>query len=184
MKSFAVSGYDKSVAMAVIPKCAKTSIERTIAPITRITPDEAMAYPTRVMFVRDPVDRLLSFYAMVLAQELKPNFRFADSSVGWDGWSSYVDWALTSQNEHVLPQVGLVTTSDGRFAPTVVHPFSRLQEVWETYYRTSIPNVDARAQHMNRSPKWAKQGVDLTYRMSEIESRYAEDFKLCRQVQS
>ena len=160
-------------AIARIPKNATQSIVRAMMDGRThldITNDEALESDIRVAFLRDPFDRLASGYSWFSNLQSKGG-RTQPPVPTFDGYESYVDWALESDDSHVLPQHDLLLASHGEFVPNRLHWVHDIQSVWERYYTGLIPH-EHKVTRLETSD----------YRASDIRERYAKDFELCRML--
>lgn len=111
-----------------------------------------------VLFVRHPVDRLVSAWRFFHQKAHFPNRHIASKT----GLEKFVDQVLKGvEDQHWMSQVKLHTHH--RFIPTVVHRFENIHEVWP-----ELP-------HLNKGP-----GVpfDLWHRKDEVEEYYRADLEL------
>lgn len=95
-------------AVAIVPKCGNTSFSAVVS-ATRLSTDEAMSVPTRVMFVRDPIDRFISaysFFHMLNDGEDRGDVPVPRAATH-NGYPHWVDFALSTINPHWAPQVEL-----------------------------------------------------------------------------
>jgi hypothetical protein len=161
-------------AIARIPKNASQSIAMAMMPFQSITNEEALLRDLRVMFIRDPYERLASCYSFfswlrtIGTQVIPP---LGD----WTDYPSFIDWALDSPDAHVAPQYDQVITADGTFVPNRIHLLKDIKDQWDQYYPGLIPDMnDFPVRH-----KCSKLAV-TNYRRQDIAVRYAKDLELCR----
>lgn len=156
--------------IATIPKNGSTSIRKAIEPGRKVVIlKDAIYHPVRVMFMRDPFDRLASFYSFQRQSLFKhpeitidPNFAHVKS------YEEFLDVALLSDNIHCYPQVKQVTLND-QFIPTNVHKLSDIITAWELYY----PDEFITRENQSKPLK-----VNSDYRHSDVLCRYKDDFAL------
>lgn len=128
---------------------------------------EALIYPTRVMFVREPIERLQSCFWF---------FRgLRDSGTTYTGfdfkhlesWRVFVDYMLTNDDEHWTPQCDSVLNI-GELTPTTYLKFDDVEKWFPVYFQQ-------RLGHENAS-QWGE--LDLTYRIDELLTYYSKDTEL------
>lgn len=157
-------------AIAHIPKAGSQSIQNILAPLIRLTGEEALQRKVRVAFIRDPFERLASGYSFFTFQAMRPGAGTGAFGFQWKDYEGFVDVALTSDDRHFLPQYGQLLAGEV-FVPTDVHSLDALSSpVWNRYYRGRIPN---RENQCERLPV-------TNYRRDDIKAYYAKDFELCR----
>ena len=164
-----------NIAIALVPKCANTSIRSAFgASGKRMSCDEAMAVPRRVFFMREPFERLKSdfrFFNWLYdvgseysgVESIKLNKEILSS---WDSWTDYI---LTHPDVHWMPQVEQLKTSDGEFAPNILHKLDDIDKLWGEYFPGLIPTE-------NETVKTEIKNLD--YRINDINEYYAEDYKV------
>lgn len=163
-------------AVACIPKNATQSLYMAMAPCDRITNEQALERDVRVMFIRDPFDRMASAYSFF--SHLKAiHSRVSPPIPDFQSYEEFLDWALESNDFHVTPQVDVVTTKDGVFVPNRIHPFRELPKIWSEYFPGLIPDtVDFPHRHN------CQRLATSAYRREDITRRFAKDLELCRQL--
>jgi hypothetical protein len=145
-----------------------------LMPFDSLTNDQALQRDLRVMFVRDPYERLASCYSFfswlqTIGTQVQPPLG------NWTDYQGFVDWALDSADAHVAPQYDLVLATDGTFVPNRIHLLKDIQKVWDTYYPGLIPDMnDFPVRH-----KCTRLAV-TNYRRQDIALRYARDLELCQ----
>lgn len=163
---------DDGPAIARIPKCGSTSITAALAPSpTELAPEAAIKKDVRVLFMRDPMERLaslFSFFHWHRKLRMHPRLELAKAET----YEAMVDIALVSDDPHVVPQWDQVTTEAGVFVPNRVHKLSEIDQHWLDYYEGFIPHEN----HAQRVP------VDQNYRRDEVAERYAKDIELWRSL--
>lgn len=160
--------------IALIPKNGSTSIRKAIEPGRKIAHlNDVTEHPVRVMFMRDPFDRLASFYNFQRQVLFKyPKTILDPSFVHVKSYEEFLDVALLSDNIHCYPQVKQVTLK-GQFMPTNVHKLSDILTAWELYY----PDEFITRENQSKPLK-----INSDYRHSDVLCRYKDDFELWRSL--
>jgi len=142
------------VAFASIPKCGQHTLNAIS--VGMVLPQKLARFK-RWAFIREPFDRLESAFHFYSEKGYKIN----GGKVG--SWENFVDWALLSDDEHVLPQYLFVKAFDKYikmdFMDSVLGTIS-----------------DYKPMKLNVSQRHHK--TDLSYREKDIKHRYNNDFKL------
>ena len=149
-----------SVAVAAIPKCGQHTL--TALGSTELSFDRIEDFPVRMAFIRDPLDRLSSCFHF---------FLHSNYGIGREHLSSYeafIDWALNSDDEHVLPQCELFSRYHFKRRFLV----SDMNRVLGLLTGEKIP-------HENAAPRF---DIDQEYRLQDIKGRYQEDFDMVSEV--
>jgi len=149
-------------ALALAPKCGSTSFSAR-AGNPRITNDEAVNLETRVMFIREPIDRFVSAYSFFYALNSDDPFRDnVPRSVTHHGYEYFVDHALATPNPHWAPQMDLTGGIANR-----LHKFDceSIRKWWPTYWAGRLPDWINACSHLPVSD----------YRADDIRRYYAED---------
>lgn len=171
--------YNGGPAIAMIPKNGTHSIRRALNHQgAEMTNEEALLLPIRVMVVRWPHDRLQSWYSHICA--IRASGATIDPPIPmFTDYAGFLDWALDSNDGHVIPQVDHVTTKDGVFVPNRFHFLKDINNHWAGYYGPPGMFVDDdEFPRLNRS-----QHMSITeYRRADIERRYAKDYEVCKSV--
>jgi hypothetical protein len=163
-------------AIAHIPKSASQTIRMVLAPLDEISCEDAMKFGERVMFVRDPFDRLGSAYSFFLFLQQKTT-KIEPPVPKIDCYETFVDWALETEDVHVRPQVEFVTTDDGEFVPNRLHWLKDIMDVWNDYYPGLVPDK-SEFPHRHKC-----QRLDVSdYRRDDLSAKYAKDIELCRML--
>ena len=124
----------------------------------------------RVMFLRDPIERLISCYCFLktLREENTSydnfNFKYVDS------WQTFVDFMLENRDTHWLPQSELMTL-DGKFVPTEIVKFENINQ-W-------FSDIGIKLSKQNPSKKFL---INLEYRKACLADYYHADIKLRESV--
>ena len=132
------------------------------------TNKESLGFHERIMFVRDPIKRLIScfsFFANLKKEGVHVrNFNWACV----DSWEVFVDYVLAGNiNEHWQPQAEQELFNN---EPTATHylKFDDVNEWFPIIFNTPFPNINA-------SPSVS---VNQEYRRSEVDSYYQADHAL------
>jgi hypothetical protein len=142
-----------SVAIPAIPKCGQHTL--VAAGGIELPFEKLKQFPVRMVFIRHPVDRLVSCYSF---------FKRIDYVVDADlsGYESFIDWALESDDEHVLPQSACYSMY--HFQRRL--PLSRMTEILNMLTGKEIYTQNA-TEHLP---------VYTDYRLDDIKIRYCDDF--------
>jgi len=115
-----------------------------------------------MVFIRDPLDRLSSCFHFFLHTKYGIDRKHINS------YESFIDWALDSDDEHVLPQCELFS----RYHFKRRFLISDMDKVLGLLTGENIP-------HENSANRF---DIDQSYRLSEIRDRYTEDFDMVSEV--
>ena len=156
MGAFVIDTLSGPVAFAAIPKCG----QHTIAAYGGVMVDSAVIHKiaTRIAFIRDPFDRLKSAFHF---------FKQTNCYVQCDHMSSYgkfIDWALDSDDEHVIPQHKFLFNSFN----TLIK-IEYMSEVMEELTGSVVTPQNTSEHNMK---------CDADYRADDIKSYYKEDYEL------
>lgn len=149
-------------AVAIVPKCGNTSFSNLVGGV-RLTLDETLAVDTRVMFVRDPLDRFTSAYSFFHMLNCDDRGKVhVPREATHNGYEHFVDFALSTENPHWKPQMQLT----GGIA-THLYKFSceSIRKWWPVHWP-------------GRQPDWLNACSHLPttdYRMNDLLEYYAED---------
>lgn len=160
--------------IARIPKNASQTIGMALAPSQQVTNEDALERDIRVMFIRDPFDRLASAYSFFSWLRSR-NTRIEPEVPVFKTYEQFIDWALDSDDSHVTSQVDCVTVN-GVFVPNRIHWLKDIVEVWNDYYPGLIPDKN-NFPHRNNMQRL----VTTDYRRDDIRKHYARDFEKCPQ---
>lgn len=142
---------DKLV-IASIQKNASTSMTKVFPEL--INAEKALTFEKRIMWIRNPLSRLLSAFTSKVVPELP------------DEWKDFIEYVLKVDNVHWYPQVKLVTY-DGIFVPNIVNRFEDIENTWPEYVDKKLPKINV-SKDVEYYP--------LNHRREDIIVRYAEDF--------
>ena len=123
------------------------------------TCEEAMTFERRLVFLRHPIARLVSAYS-----HLNDIAYISEDKLDWE---QFVDFILTHDDRHWMPQTPRYW-HEGEYMPTHVEKFEDIKIVWPKYTDKEYP-------HKNKSPL----GVvcDTTYRSDEVWDYYKKDME-------
>lgn len=152
----------RGMAIAVVPKCGNTSFSALVGG-TRLGIEEALQFDKRIMFVRDPIERVASGYSHY--HDLNSHGPSRDDvprEVTHNGYERYVDFILSNENPHWMPQMQLT----GGIA-TNLHKFNcdNIRKWWPMYWS-------------GRQPDWLNACTHLPindYRIDDLRAYYIED---------
>lgn len=143
--------------MAIVPKCGSHTI-RSCFRSKEISVEKALKREVRVAWVRNPLDRLESYFS----------YKNANSSLGpIQTWEDFIDSIFITNNAHWIPQIELLT-HNSLYVPTITHKFEDFPKLWGSYFTGLIP-------HLNGC---VHESVNREYRLSDIEAYYKEDFEI------
>ena len=150
----------EDTAVSCLPKNGSTAIKTCRERRDHLTHDEAQSHTYRVGILREPTSRLHSMYRYLKAQHEEGASTLRSVPTG--SYEAFVDYALTNENEHWSPQVGLLGG-----VPNVWYRFEDIDVFWPDYFDVALP-------HKNASPAHAVNG----YRRNDIETKYRRDIDL------
>jgi len=162
-----------NVAFALIPKSGSSSIKSTLYNHTDHYVryhwnDEIDHVDTRVMFLREPINRIHSAYRF-----FKNQHELGCKHVGnWcptGTFEQFIDHVLQQPNPHWDSQVKQVTDKHGLYVPTITHKFEDIGEMWSHY-------SDATLNHKNAAP--THYDIDAEYRIEELLAHTEDDMLL------
>lgn len=161
-QSFAIDTIFGIVAVASIPRCGQHSLgEMSKAIIQR---DTLRLYSHRIAFVRDPLDRLLSTYYLYMQRHY-----MLDGNPVFD-WKEYIDQALISSDEHVVPQNKFINSEYN-----IILKLESMSRFMSTIRFSKVPKLNTASREFP---------VDTSYRLECITEKYADDFLLYQQALS
>jgi hypothetical protein len=151
---YAIDSKIGSIALPAIPKCGQHTLVSLGG--VELEFERLRDFPVRIAFVRCPVDRLVSCFSFFH----KVGYHLP--SIHMDSYEAFVDWALDSDDEHVLPQFQLCSFHHfkRRF------PLSRMTEVLGLLTGQSVTKENP-SEHYD---------VNAAYRLEDIKERYHDDF--------
>lgn len=150
------------VALAIIAKAGTQSFTEAGAD-WYMNNLKALDYPTRVMFIREPFDRLescYSFFKMLIQQGTKFNML---PEAALDSWEEFVDYILTHEDEHWAPQTDSVLYK-GELTPTHIMRFDELNKWWPEFFSAKLVHTNA-SERLEVPP----------YRVADLTEYYKND---------
>ena len=163
-------------AIATIEKCASQSIHNAVAPMKGaqiLSNKEALQFDTRVMFVRHPIERLVSCYSHL--SWLTYNDYHYDEIIPLgvltgkgdiEEYRRFVDYIMDNADPHWTPQYDLMLYNHS-FVPNKVHKFEDINAFWGFYASGMIPHINA----------WTARECS-PYRLDELLFKYTKDLEL------
>ena len=148
------------VCVAAIPKCGQHTL--SALSYSSIERKKIPDFSVRLAFVRDPVERLRSCFHFYL------DSRFNISGERIRSYPQFIDWALESQDEHVLPQADFI-------AP-LFNTVISIRDMSSTLSRLTGRKVLT----LNKSSRF---DVDSSYRLIDVKNKYRKDYILCEKAQ-
>ena len=148
------------VCVAAIPKCGQHTL--SALSYTLIEPKKIPDFSVRLAFVRDPLERLRSCFHFYL------DSRFNIGGERIRSYPQFIDWALESQDEHVLPQADFI-------AP-LFNTVISIRDMSSTLSRLTGRKVLT----LNKSSRF---DIDSSYRLIDVKNKYRKDYILCEKAQ-
>ena len=149
------------VCVAAIPKCGQHTL--SALSYTLIEPKKIPEFSVRLAFVRDPLERLRSCFHFYL------DSRFNINGERIRSYPQFIDWALESQDEHVVPQADFI-------AP-LFNTVISIRDMSSTLSRLTGKKV----LKLNPSTRFE---VDDSYRLEDIKRKYYKDFLLYQKAKA
>lgn len=155
-QAYIIKTFIGPVSVLGIPKCGTQTLEKYSS--GTIDEGKTQQFPLRIAFIREPFDRWLSAFHFFT----DTNYKITKNKI--ESYEQFVDEALLSNDQHLLPQSRLLNGS-------LVNKCMRLESMSDilgklTGFPVSIENSTPR------------QDIDTNYRKSEVMDRYREDSKL------
>lgn len=159
----------RDLAVAQLPRSANQSIRDWLGNPNIVSNDEAMTYSRRVAFIRHPVERFESGFALMFWMNDYGTPHISRPPVS--DYMVYVDHILSNlpDDEHWLPQFEQIKNSEDVYVPT---EFRRLDNLSEEF---SLVRPGILPHHNNTS---IPSGMINNYRRSELVTKYSEDMRL------
>lgn len=150
-------------AIAIIPKVGNTSFSE-IVDGGRLTSEEALQFKIRVMFIREPIERVISNYSFFHAlndnEECRTNI---PKEITHNGYEVFIDYILLDKgNPHWAPQMEL---TDGIATHLYKFNCDNIRKYWPMHWS-------------GRQPNWMNATTHLEvndYRMKELLEFYVKD---------
>lgn len=151
---------NKDVCVAAVPKCGQHTL--AAYSVGFIPENKIYNFDRRVAFIRDPLDRFLSAYFFILGWNKKLDGQHLDS------YETFVDLALVSGDEHILPQTKQVNFEKYN----EIYGFSDFSKLLGDI----VDSIPVRENSSNRCD------IDMSYRAEEVKLMYKDDFILIKEV--
>lgn len=165
----------EDVAVAAIPKCASSSLEHQFRNAKKLTHKKALEIPTRIAWIREPLDRLRSAFSCfskiyqttgILPSSPKGTINLTENSLA--NWEAFVEHILDNGGIHWDPQTAILTYRDV-LVPNHFERFDEIGDTWADY-------VDAPLLHHHMNFKSAD--IVTGYQETKLSAKYADDWKL------
>ena len=159
---------DGQIAIAQIPRAGINSMRKKMMGRYRfVNAEEAMGHSRRVAFIRHPIDRLKSAYALMIGLRDQGHDNFGRSGI--DGWADFVDYALSPVDDdiHWVPQHDLVGD-----VPNEWHRIENIVAEFSSIDGGEFP-------HENH---WPRPDGIFEYRTSELTQKYRKDLEIWRSI--
>lgn len=147
-------------AIALMPKCGNTSFSALVRS-PRLSIEDALKIETRVMFIRDPIERLVSAFSFFkYLNDETPREDVTPEATS--SYEAFVDFALAYPNPHWMPQMKLT----GGIA-TKLHKFNceSIRQWWPLYWPGRLPDWLNSCTHLPTN----------NYRSTDLKYYYADD---------
>ena len=163
----------EGVALAIVAKAGSQSFTES-GNTWYMNNNEALVYPERIFFIRDPLQRLESCYSFFvgLARSGVPHSSIPVANL--DSWELFVDYILDPKNEdeHWIPQTETVlytgdALEDKVYVPTKIMRFEDVTKWWPNFFSRRLP-------HNNQSERL----ITTVYRSKELQEKYANDYAI------
>ena len=160
------------MALAIVAKVGTQSFREAEAH-WYVTNEEALIYPERIFFIREPFLRLVSAYSFFKGLERAGTRYEALPLSAITDWETFVDYILLNEDEHWMPQTDTTLyTGDGVFVPTKIMRFEDVTKWWPLFSSKRLP-------HENQS---VPQEVDIMYRRAEVDAFYSNDYAIYKDL--
>lgn len=179
-------------AIATIPKAGSQSIAQAVLCMRNgqtITNEQALPIEERVLFLRNPKDRLNSAYSFLWwltyngqdVSEFIPKGTFSgEFGTEKQDYKNFIDYVLANKNNHWSSQIDQVT-HNGVFTPTKVFKFEEIKLYWDSVARGAIPSRETDGNNFPWLNAWTKKPECVTfkaYRKDEIIVEFGPDMDL------
>lgn len=125
-----------NICISCIPRVGSNTVRAVVH--DELTNEQAMAYPTRIAFIRDPSDRWVSYYSMAAAFEAQGT-EFPHKGI-FTSYEAFVDYALTHNDMHWRSQKESLSI-DGVYIATETHRFDEIRIHWP--HAGFLPNLNS-----------------------------------------
>jgi hypothetical protein len=165
------------IAIASLHKCASTSLRASPVFCNFFSHHRVLdaPVPTRIAFIRHPIDRIVSAWRGFHVRDATQNWRWGLGEAETADWEKFVDHTFEHENAHWDPQIPQLTYR-GEFVPTEVHRFEAVQRVFEDLFPGQT------LSHENKSME--APNLNLNYRREELIEKYIDDFRLWQRAGS
>ncbi len=172
------------VCIARILKVANRSIETWVCNAKgslEVSNEEALEYPRRVAFIRDPLERLKSSFFMArwevrqghLWDNIPAEYLFIENRGIQKDYEMFLDYVFNNENNHWKPQTDLIS-HNGVLVPNIYHRMQDISIHYDKYFdEGTIPHLGAASR---------KEEPDYSYRLADIEKKWEQDFNLWRSL--
>tara|TARA_R110002012_G_scaffold266954_2_gene450569 strand:+ start:751 stop:1224 length:474 start_codon:yes stop_codon:yes gene_type:complete len=145
-------------AVVLIPKAGATSISEVASRCLYELPSSTEC----IAFIRHPIDRLKSCYQFLHAIDATgTQYQVNISSEYLVSYEAFIDYMLTNDDEHWLPQAKLSKEASRFFR------FEEINKIWPLLFSSNLP-------HLNSS-----EDIQVPkYRHAELLNYYSEDILL------
>jgi len=144
------------VSVLGIPKCGTQTLEKYS--VGTIEEGETHRFPLRLSFIREPFDRWLSAYFFMATNG------YLLDGVRLSSYEQFVDLALTSDDEHLLPQSRFIEGS-------IVNKIMCLNTMSDILCR--LTGITVSVENAAR-----REDIDTSYRKDEVMQRYQLDSEM------
>lgn len=155
------------IAVALIAKGANMAIQEA-SEGWYLNNKEAMEWPLRLAFIREPFDRFCSAYSFFSqCYWQKTGYIEEVCEAAAKNYYEFVNYALENADEHWMPQSNSLLL-DGRYTPTHTIKFEKLREIFPKFSTSTLKVINSSI----RLP------VCPDYRRSELEKMFGNDREL------
>lgn len=130
------------IALALIAKAGIQSFTEASGDQWYMSNEQAIEFPTRVFFIRNPIDRLKSCYSFLVGlkdegakQDMIPEEHLLT-------WGLFVDYILKNSDEHWDPQTEQLKYK-GILTPTHTFRFEDISHWWPKCFDVTLPHANA-----------------------------------------
>lgn len=158
---------DESPLVALIHKCGSSTISNALHAAHTVMVDKSDSYPVRIAFIRDPIERIKSWYSFLtgIAETGSQTIYHIDIST----YESFIDSALSNPGLVIFQPY-----STGFQNLTDVYKLSDIESVWPKYFKL-------RRKPSRSNAFYPHPGIN-DYRLDELRDLYREDLELWRSL--
>ena len=161
----------EGVALAIVAKVGTHSFKEAGAN-WYINNTEALVYPQRIFFMRDPFERLESDYSFFVGLKRAGTRYDSIPDSALETWEAFVDFALINRDSHWINQTETALyTGDGKYVPTKIMRFEDVSKWWPLFTSRRLP-------HENKSVRL----VTNSYKGEQIKDYYAKDYAVYNNI--